>query len=73
MLNPGGDHVVQFLTPFKIPLPAARRSPRSDRRGSENGPIATLHVFAEADEYDAFSGKRELTLVIQHPGIIWPG
>ncbi|KAF8330069.1 uncharacterized protein EI90DRAFT_2923234, partial [Cantharellus anzutake] len=62
----------QFLTPFKIPLPTARRSAGSDQHDNGDDAIATLRVFAEMDQYDAFNGKRELHLVIEHPGIIWP-
>jgi len=56
----------QFLEPYKIPLP-----PPSGDYVSPWTSSSAFRVTAVKDVFDAIAGTRELSLVIDHPGIIW--
>jgi hypothetical protein len=67
----------QFLTEYKIPLvlPPSYRSPWIYTTDSvsltQTHQECTFRITTKSDVFDAQSGSRTVTLVVDHPGLIW--
>lgn len=60
--------LLQFMAPYKIPLPIEPGFISPFARGER-----AFEVEAINDTVDMLAGTRSLTLQITHPGLIWTG
>ena len=61
-------HLMQFMSPYKIPLPLEPGFVSPFAAGER-----AFRVEAINDTVDVSAGTRSLTLEITHPGLIWTG